>query len=104
MLVLPVEALPYKRRGRLGEFKGPMRRIRSRTCDFLPGRPERRWRRELESSGIFGGAEGFNGVGAGEMEAADRVVLLSGSGVFGCFPIYDRIKRRVRERERKGGN
>ena len=36
------------------------------------------------------------------MEAADRVVLLSGSGVFGCFPIYDRIKRRGRERGKAG--
>jgi hypothetical protein len=103
VLVLPVEALPYKRRGRLGQFKGPTRRIRSRIWDFLPGRLERRWWRELESSGVFGGVDGFEGVGvgvgvgAGEMEEVDLVVLLADSAAFGCFPIYGRLRERARE-------
>jgi hypothetical protein len=101
VLVLPVQALPYKRRGRLGQFKDPTRRIRSRIWDFLRGRFEMRWWREMDSSGVFGGVDGFEGVGSAEMEEVDGVVLRSDSGGFDCFPIYARLRESV---GRKAGN
>lgn len=48
--------------------------------------------------------DGFEGVGAGEMEEVDRVVLRADSGVFGCFPIYGRLRERERVSEKKGGS
>lgn len=78
MLVLPVEALPYKSRGSPGEWGGPIRRIRSRIWGFLPGRVERRSGR---------GVEGVEGVGAGGTAEVDRVALLADSGVSGSSPI-----------------